>query len=294
MFGTSSAETKIGLDRIMYVKFDDNADPLYVAEKIKKMGNIEWAEPKYVRRLTFIPNDPGFSQQYNLSIINAYKAWDISQGDTNVVIGIVDTGVDWPHPDLYQNIWHNWKDINSNWSDNDGFKYDSIGWDFGGAGDAEGNPTPDNNPIEDNPYHGTLVAGTASAVTNNGVGVAGIGFKCKIMAVKVTQGNETDPTTGLPGILYGFEGIKYAVDNGAKVINCSWGGSGFSNYEQNIIDYAVSKRTLVVAAAGNDGVSEFFYPASYNGVLSVAATDENDNKTSYSNFGPERCCLGSR
>ena len=151
--------------------------------------------------------------------------------------------MDWPHPDLYANIWHNWKEINNNWA-GDPYAYDSIGWDFGGGGDAEENATPDNNPIEDVPVHGTLVAGTADAVTNNGIGVAGIGYKCKIMAVKVSQANLIDSSTGDPYIVYGAEGIQYAAENGAKVINCSWGGYGYSNAEQAALIYAQNNGAL--------------------------------------------------
>ena len=281
MFKTNPLKTQTGLDRIVTVKYSSQDDPFLVASKIKETNkDIEWVEPKFVRRISLTPNDPGLSYQYYLSNIQAESAWDISTGDTNVVIGIVDTGVDWLHPDLYPNIWHN-----KNWASDTQYPGDSIGWDFGGLGDAEGNPTPDNNPIEDVPVHGTLVAGTADAVTNNGIGVAGIGYKCKIMAVKVAQANETDPTTGDPYILYGFEGIQYAVDHGAKVINCSWGGSGYSNAEQETINYAIANGVLVVAAAGNDAASEQFYPAGYAGVLSVAATDQSDNLAYFSNYG---------
>ncbi len=279
IFGSSPAEVKFGLNRMMLVHYSGNEDPLYASAKLKKLSYIEWAEPQYVRRVAVVPNDPGYSSEYYLALIQAEKAWDISEGDTSVIIGIVDTGVDWSHPDLYANIWHN-----PNWQSDTQYPGDSIGWDFGGNGN--GNlPTPDNNPIEDSPYHGTLVAGTADAVTDNGIGVAGIGFKCKIMAVKVAQANQIDPTSGDPYILYGFDGIKYAVDHGAKVINCSWGGGGYSQAEQDIIDYANSKGALVVAAAGNDGVSESFYPASYQHVLSVAATDQKDELAYFSNYG---------
>ncbi len=280
VFNNTPADIKFGLNRIMFVKYNSSQDPLYVAAKLKGLNDIEWAEPKYVRRVTFVPNDPFYSSQYYLGLIEMPQAWDISQGDTSVVIGIVDTGVDWPHPDLYANIWHN-----PHWRTDTNFPGDSIGWDFGGNGN-NGNPTPDNNPIEDKPAHGTLIAGVSDAVTNNNVGIAGIGIHCKIMAVKTSEGDITDPSTGEPYIVYGFEGIKYAADNGAKVINCSWGGGGYSQMEQDIINYAISKGSLVVAAAGNDGLQEDFYPASYNGVISVAATDANDVKAYFSNYGP--------
>ncbi len=280
IFGNTPAEVKYGLDRIMIVNYKSGSDPLYVASKIKKLGDIQWAEPKYVRLEAFIPNDSNYIYQYYLGIINAQQAWDLSKGDTSVIIGIVDTGVDWPHPDLYANIWHN-----PHWQTDTKFPGDSIGWDFGGNGDGNGNPTPDNNPIEDKPAHGTWLAGIASAVTNNKIGIAGIGYKCKIMAVKAAEADQLDPTSGEPYIVYGFEGIKYAADNGAKIINCSWGGGGYSQMEQDVINYALSKGALVVAAAGNDGSLEDFYPASYSGVLSVAATDANDMKSYYSNYG---------
>ena len=273
VFSNQPGASSFGLNRIMFVKYSSNADPQIVANKIKKLSNIEWAEPKYVRSIAFTPNDSSYSSQYNLSLINAAGAWNISKGDATVVIGIVDTGVDWMHPDLYANIWHN-----PNWQNDTNFPGDSIGWDFGGL-----NGTPDNNPMEDKPFHGTAVAGAASAVTNNDVGIAGIGYNCKIMPVKAAEADITD-ASGDPYIVYGFEGIIYAVNHGAKVINCSWGGDGFSNYEQSVIDYAVSKGALVVAAAGNDNSSEDFYPASYNGVLAVAATDQNDLKASFSNY----------
>ncbi len=280
IFGSTQADVKFGLNRIMLVRYNSSQDPIYVAAKLKGLSDIQWAEPKYVRRVvTFVPNDPFYSSQYYLNLIKMPQAWDLSQGDTSVIIGIVDTGVDWPHPDLYANIWHN-----PHWQTDTNFPGDSIGWDFGGNGN-NGNPTPDNNPIEDKPAHGTLLAGVSDAVTNNNIGIAGIGVKCKIMCVKTSERDVTDPSTGEPYIIYGFEGIKYAADNGAKVINCSWGGSGFSQMEQDVINYAESKGALVVAAAGNDGKEESFYPASYNGVISVAATSANDVKSYYSNYG---------
>jgi serine protease len=260
---------KIGLDRIELVNYSKEIDPLYATAKIKKFLNIEWAEPKFLRKIDFIPNDPSYNSnnQWNLFQVDAQQAWDISQGDTSIIIGIIDTGIDWTHPDLAANMWP------------------GIGFDFGGL-----NGTPDNNPIEDHPYHGTFLAGVASAVSNNSIGISSIGYKCHLMAVKTSRDDIKDPVSGLPYIFYGFEGIVYAADHGAKIINCSWGGGGYSNEEQDVINYAVSKGALVVAAAGNDNAFEDFYPAGYDGVLSVAATDPNDNKASFSNFGYKVDC----
>ena len=244
------------LNRIYLVQLDSREDPAEQARKISKQSNVEWAEPKYVYRLTYSPNDSLYvlNQQQYLKRVFADSAWNVTKGNSKVVIGIIDTGVDWNHPDLKANIL---KDQNGN----------LVGYDFGGL-----NGTPDNDPSEDyspaNRYHGTHVAGIADAVSDNKIGVASIGYGCSIIPVKVTRDDKRD-TAGYPYIYYGFEGIKYAVDHGAKVINCSWGGYSSSLYEQSIIDYAVANGALVVASAGNDGITTPFYPASYNGVLSV-------------------------
>ena len=289
IFSNRSKSGAFGLNRIMQVNYQSGEDPYIVAAKLKKLSDVEWAEPRLLRHIFSTkvqPDDPNISLQYYLTMDHMFDAWNVSTGDTSVIIGIIDTGVDWSHPDLYGNIWHNWSDINSHWAaDTDGIKFDSIGWDFGGFGSSDGAPTPDSNPIEDVPLHGTLVAGVASAVTNNGRGIAGIGYKSKIMAVKVAQKNITDPFTGEQLIVYGFEGIKYAADNGAKVINCSWGGGGFSQAEQDVINYAVSKGALVVVAAGNDNTSSYEYPAAYKNVLTAAATNNKDERSYFSNYG---------
>ena len=268
------------LRRIIEVKYESDVDPFFIVSKLSKIDLFEWIEPRFVYEFSFTPNDPSFNQQYALTRINATQAWDISQGDTSVSIGIIDTGVDWDHPDLEANIWINWNEIPNNGidDDNNGFIDDVRGWDFGGL-----NGTPDNNPMEDQPDHGTHVAGIASAVTNNGIGVASIGFKCKIMAVKATRNDLRGPNG--PYVIYGYEGIVYAANNGAKVINCSWGGSGFSIFGQEVINYAISRNSLVVGAAGNGNSTEPFYPASYNGVLSVASTNSTDTRSSFSNYG---------
>jgi subtilisin family serine protease len=276
-----------GLDRIIIVKYNSNQDPHFVAKQLSALKEVEWAEPKFVYPVfDFTPNDPSYGSQYSLPLIKAPAAWNIIQGDTSVIIGIVDTGVDWSHPDLAANIWHKWGETPGNGIDDDhnGYIDDVRGWDFGGLGNSDGTPTPDNNPIEDRPDHGTHVAGIVSAVTNNGIGVSSIGFKCKIMPVKTSQDNVRDSTGGAL-ISFGFEGIVYAADNHARVINCSWGGAGYSLLGQETINYALSKGALVVCAAGNDNSSALFYPADYDGVLSVAATDNSDIKAFYSNYG---------
>jgi subtilisin family serine protease len=273
-----------GADRfesIYILKTGGNKDPYEVSAKLNKMKEVEWAEPKLIRRVAIIPNDSLLSagRQYNIGMISAEKAWDISKGDTSIIIAIIDTGVDWNHPDLKANILF---DSNGN----------LVGTDLGGL-----NGRPDDDPREDippdgrNSYHGTHVAGIASAVTNNSIGIAGVGFNCTIMPVKVSRSDKRD-ASGYPFVWYGFEGIKLAVDNGAKIINCSWGGYGYSRYEKEIIDYAIENGVVIIAAAGNENSSGLFYPASYEGVLSVGWLDEKGEKATYgshsgSNFGTQ-------
>ncbi|MCX6150487.1 MAG: S8 family serine peptidase [Ignavibacteriales bacterium] len=269
------------LNNIVTIEYSSEVDPMIVAAKVRSLEGVLWAEPHYVYKINFVPNDPSYSLQWSLSKIKAQEAWDISKGDTSVIIAIVDTGIDWDHPDLAANIWINRNENPNNGVDDDhnGFVDDYRGWDFGGLSGS-----PDNNPMEDRPDHGTHVAGIASAVTDNSVGVASIGSKCKLMAVKTSQDNYRDGN-GNPYIAYGYEGIVYAADNGAKVINCSWGGSGFSMLSQAVINYTLSKGALVVAGSGNNGVSETEFPAGYDGVLSVASTGTSDIKSSFSNYG---------
>ncbi|MBU2446683.1 MAG: S8 family serine peptidase, partial [Bacteroidetes bacterium] len=275
-------KSSAGLDRIYRIYYTTDIDPLFLSQKLKHLPEIEYAEPHFVYKVDYTPNDSLYLSQYALNKVSASTAWDISKGDSSVVIGIIDTGVYWTHPDLSPNIWINKNEIPGNGIDDDGNGYvdDIRGWDFGGL-----NGNPDNNPAEDNAYHGTHVAGIASAATDNGIGIAGLGFKCKIMAVKTTRDDQKDPVSGSPYIWYGYDGIVYAANNGAQVINCSWGGSGYSSMAQDVINYANSKGSLVVAAAGNSGSSVEHYPSSYNYVLSVASTGSNDVKSGFSNYG---------
>jgi subtilisin family serine protease len=287
---TALYKSSTSLDNIYMINYLTNEDPFDVAIKIKKIPGVVWAEPKFVRKVTYTPSDPLYisNQQKNLERVFASAAWDISKGDTNVVIAIIDTGVDWEHPDLAANIFINRNDIPNNGIDeDDGGEYpdDIHGWDFGGF-----DGTPDNDPNEDesyrNSYHGTHVAGIAGAVTNNGVGIASIGFNSRILPVKVSRSDVRDDNDN-PYVVYGFEGIVYAADKGVKVINCSWGGYSHSDFEQDVINYATAKGALVVAAAGNDASGDLFYPASYEGVLAVGwLNTEDDTKSFAGNYGP--------
>jgi serine protease len=265
------------LNNIYRLKITSPYNPIYVSSKLAKHSEVEWAEPLYLREIVHTPNDPKFTSQYGLTKVQAEAAWDISKGNSSIIVAIVDSGVDWTHEDLAANIWQNDDPINGIDDDHNDFVDDIRGWDFGGL-DGNG----DNDPMEDSPTHGTHVAGIASAVTNNSIGVAGLGYNLTIMPVKTSRHDLGDRT-----IAYGYEGILYAADNGADIINCSWGGFGFSNAEQEAIDYAVNKGCVMVCAAGNDGLKDVIFPAAYDGVLSVGNTDENDRKSISSNYGKD-------
>ncbi|HAV43455.1 TPA: hypothetical protein DCX15_05515, partial [bacterium] len=239
--------------------------------------NIEYAEPDYIchiftsNRIT--PNDPLFSEQWGPKKIQCEAAWDIDQGSPEIVICISDTGIDWNHPDLANNIWRNMAEINSKPGvDDDGNGYidDYYGWNFAGVSN--------NNPMDDH-GHGTHCAGIASAATNNGIGIVGVNWYVRLMAVKGLTAEGSGYATWLA------EGIVYAADNGANVISMSWGGYGDSQTVENALNYAYAKGVVLVAAAGNKNSSSAPLPAKYANVMAIAATDSNDSKAWFSNYG---------
>lgn len=230
---------------------------------------LEYAEPHYLPHLLYVPNDPcadtsnASFKQWHLKNIRAYQAWEIQKGDTNIVIGIDDTGVDLLNPDLIGNIKKNYADpVNGIDDDGDGFKDNYYGWDFG---------ENDSCPQWHYQAHGMYVSGLAAASTDNSIDIAGVGFECKFLPVKIDNENGW--------LTMAYEGIIYAVEHGCKIVNCSWGGGGSGQFGQSIINYAANNMdALVVAACGNSNNSYPMYPAAYNNVFSVAATDINDHK----------------
>jgi subtilisin family serine protease len=234
-------------------------------------GKLVYAEPKFINKMHFTVNDPNASQQLFLTKINAYNGWNTSTGDTNVVIGIVDSGTDIDHPDLIGNLKRNYADpVNGIDDDGDGYTDNFQGWDIS---------ENDNNPNVDNSDHGSHVSGCAAASTNNGIGVAASGFNCKFLPVKCAAQSSTN------AIDNGYEGITYAADHGCQIINCSWGGGFFNQLGQDVITYAtINKNALVLASAGNDNIDAASYPAAFQYVLSIAATSPSDAKASFSNY----------
>src|SRR4030043_1990542 len=289
--------------------------------------NVEYAEPNYIRRtLSTIPDDTYFGNQWALhntgtyangtadADIDAPEAWDISTGSSNIVIAVLDTGVDYNHNDLVGNIWINTGEVIGDANgddcpgicgvDDDGdgkIDEDSLDLQPGEAGytndlkdDADENGyiddcrgwdfvNGDNNPMDDN-SHGTHVAGIIGAVGDNGTGVAGVMWNVKLMALKFLD-SEGYGTVSEEG-----EGIDYAVENGAKIMNASFGGYEYSQSEYDAIEASNTAGILFIAAAGNEEYNNDLtpmYPASYDllNIISVAATDQNDQRASFSNYG---------
>ena len=242
-------------------------------------GIFEYAEPHYVPKVGLTTNDPQATSaaQYNIFKIKAAgtgtTGWNISTGDTNVVIGITDTGWDPAHPDLNDNVKKNYADpVNGIDDDSDGFVDNFTGWD---VGESDNNATYGSCGSCN---HGVHVSGTAAAETNNSTGVAGVGYKCKFLPVKIADASGA--------LTAAYDGIVYAADHGCQVINCSWGGPGGGNYGQTIITYAtINKNALVVVSAGNDGAEVVNYPASYDYAMSIANTTNTDAKSSSSTYG---------
>ncbi len=247
-------------------------------------------EPDYLYPLQRLPNDPYLVNDYYNGEwypfkIQAIEAWDYTTGDTAVVVGGVDSGVDYDHPDIIDNLAinsgedlnHNGRidatDINGADDDGDGFVDNIIGWDFIGN---DWDPTPDNSAGSD---HGTHVFGIASATTNNGIGIAGIGWKSRGMAFRCGSGEYIYTSAAV-------NAIYYASNRGVKVLNFSWGSYSPSSSVQDAVNYAYAHDVLMTGAAGNETENVAIYPARFDHVIGVGATGYNDVKTDFSNYGP--------
>ena len=274
---------------------------LIVEEAVEEYMNnpeVEHAQPNFIKHLYVIPSDTSFNTLWGLhntgqtvngltgtydADIDAPEAWDISTGSDTVVVAVIDSGVDYNHPDLSANMWSNPGETNcSDGVDNDGNSYidDCNGWDFWAN---------DNDPADYN-NHGTHVAGIIGSVGNNSTGVTGVNWTTKIMALRAI---------GVIGVITTsaeISAINYAVANGAKVINASYGGPDFDQFEHDAIRAAGDAGVLFIAAAGNGGDdrigdnndTDTDYPSGYNlpNIIAVAATDQNDVLAGFSNYGP--------
>lgn len=238
-------------------------------------GKFEWAEPLPIVQPLLTPNDANHGSQYYFSRIRAYDAYNLTTGDTNVVIAVVDGGTNFSHPDLLGNIKYNYADpIDGIDNDADGYIDNFRGWD---VGDGDNNPSYNPSDGSTASVHGTAMCGIAAATTNNALGVAGIGWNCKYLPVKMVRTGQ--------GWVRGYQAVAYAVRAGADVINCSWGGTYATQLGRDVMRWAVMDQgKLVIAAAGNSNNTVPIYPAAFEEVLGVTATNVNDLKWSGSSF----------
>ncbi|MFN7874938.1 MAG: S8 family serine peptidase [Pirellula sp.] len=252
---------------------------LYSAmQSFRTMNDVAFVSPDFRVSITATPNDPMYVNQWGFENsadkdIDMAQAWDYGTS-TSVVVAVIDTGIDYTHPDLAANIWMNTDEVAGNGIDDDGNGYidDIRGWNF---------INETNNPMDDH-GHGTHVAGTIGAVGNNSVGVVGVAWNVKMMALKFLN------SSGSGNLSDAVEAIDYARVNGAKIINASFGGGGFSSAMQTAIQRFQNVGGIFVAAAGNNAQNNAViasYPANYPGVVSVAASTSTDTLASFSNFG---------
>lgn len=245
--------------RYVAVKFPSRAPDVArenFIEAVTKRDHVKYAEPNATHETLYTPNDPQFSQQYAPQQVNAPTAWDTTLGDSGVTVAVIDTGVQYDHPDLAGN-----------------FGADK-GQDFV---DADGDPYPD-VPAEE--YHGTHVAGIVASGTDNGTGVSGMG-NSTLISGRALDESGSGSTADIA------DAIEWAADQGADVINMSLGGGGYTSTMKNAVSYAYDNGTFIAAAAGNNGTGTVSYPAAYSECLAVSALDSDENLASYSQYGSE-------
>jgi subtilisin family serine protease len=244
------------LDFSQYDKIEE------IMEDLAKNPDLEYVEKVPLAYIDYTPDDTLYNWSYgynnwnwHLDVINAEMAWDLNKGSADIKVAIVDNAVWIDHPDLTNKI--------------------VLSHDVTTAGNQNSNPPAGGNPALWS--HGTHVAGLAAAETDNAIGVASIGYNISLIGVKASSNNPEQVSSG-------YAGIQWAANNGADVINMSWGGPGFSQTNQNLINTIHGMGVALVAAAGNDNVTTPHYPSAYNYVISVASTNEDDIKTDFSNY----------
>jgi len=279
------------LQNMFIAKIEKGKNISEVIKELSAMPEVKYAEPNFPIYLCSVPDDPLLDSQWYLNNtgqtyqtsagtftngtsgadIGWLDSYDAAELPTNeIIIAVIDTGTDYTHQDITNKMWRNVDEIINGIDDDfNGYVDDIYGTDI-----ANG----DGNPIDDN-GHGTHVAGTIAAQTDNGIGVAGVCPGAKIMALKIFD------YSGRGNSANGIAAIFYAANMGAKVANCSWGGSAPQQALQDAITYANELGCAVVCAAGNNGANLKFFPAGYEGTTAIAATDSNDEKASFSNYG---------
>jgi subtilisin family serine protease len=292
---------QLGASGTFLLKSDPSYTATHLKEILSSVGTLRYVEPNFALEKTAVPNDPSFSSQWALNNtgasggvadadIDAPEAWNLATGSSGVVVGVIDSGVMYNHPDLASNMWVNPGEIPGDGLDNDanGYIDDIYGYDFANN---------DSDPMDDD-GHGTAVSGIIAAATNNNVGVAGINWGGKIMALKYARSGFVASTADV------IEAVNYATmmrrDYGVNIraTNNSYGIFGYSQALADAIQAGGDSGILFVSSAGNSNTNNDFgpqYPANYplNAILSVAATTRQDLKASFSSFGPTTVQLGA-
>ena len=283
------------LHNIYRLIFEDRTgDMQRIAKEYARDSSVEYAHPNYILELAAVPNDPNYNQQWAHQNMNSETGWSLETGVQNVVIAIVDTGVDWDHPDLSANIWSNAGEIPGNSIDDDsnGFVDDIRGWDFVDAIDPEDDSfavgedigPPDNDPM-DFYGHGSMVAGAAASVGNNSAGGTGVAWNCSIMPLRVGAA-ERDSGNAYIILSWMTQAVYYAGNNGAEVICLALVDNNWPSSLKDALDLAYSQGAVIVGAAGNEGSNGAVYPAAYPKVIGVAATDQNDQRAIWGTAEP--------
>ncbi len=299
-----SISVRLGIDRIYTIMYSQHASPIAVVIRALATGEVETASPRYIfkEQVIGVPNDPGYSEQYYMQNIHMEGAWNAANtmGDSSMILADIDAGVNYNHEDLAANIQINWgetgmdalgHDKRTNGIDDDGNGVidDVYGYDAAGETTDGQALRPDGNPYpEDQSYngasHGTMTTGCMVAVGNNKIGICGPAAGCHAYPIKI--GNALEHLTAA------YEGVHWAAaKTNCKVLNNSWGGL----VNPQALAFAAifpaeveARGKVMVASAGNYSLNNDnykFYPADMPGVLSVGATDINDNAASFTHFG---------
>jgi subtilisin family serine protease len=278
---------QFGLDRTYRLRLGPASNMDSLLESYRRLGCFENVEPNGLvyphAAQAFYPNDYYFYYMWGIdnrayfnfggrwtpkvdADIDAPEAWDITTGDSSVVVAFIDSGCKTSHPELAGRIWHNPGEIPGNGIDDDhnGYVDDVYGWDF-----AENDNTP-----QDTLGHGTATAGVLAANSNNSIGIVGVDWKCKLMILRVL-------TTDAATMAQVAQAIAYAADNGAKVINISLGGSLASTALRDAINYAHGRGVFIAASSGNDNAPTVAYPAAFTNVVAVGSTDPDDRRSDH-------------
>jgi len=280
---------------LVTVNLDNKSSPKETAQKLVELmsrSDVEYVVENAKVHMLGMPNDPRISEQWSLAKVNAAGAWGTAIGSRSVVVAVIDTGIDYNHEDLKDNIWKNPGEIPNNGidDDNNGYIDDVVGWDF-----KDNNKDPNDVTSAQNPGHGTHCAGIVGATGNNGIGISGMAQQVSMMALRFIGPD------GSGDLMGAIKSIDYAIANKADIISASWGAKIPAAQATPLIE-AIGRSNdagiIFIAAAANDGanndvVSMFPANADFPNVISVAASDSSDAKPSWSNYGKAKVAIAA-